>query len=116
MSKESLAPQSLTRARFITRFMRDLDIDYLSAVKTYECMVSQIEDAIVAGEKVHFAKVGAIVPVWQEPKVIHMGFQRKGKVISKDVKREYVLGRRIKYKFSLFKEFMSRHRLNWFGS
>lgn len=77
-------------------------------------MVSMFEDAIIQGRKINIGKVGALLPVKLEPKVVHMGFKCETGGRVKKVRREYVLGRRVKFKFNLHRAFMNHHQLNWF--
>jgi len=85
---------------------------YEEAAKAYKVTVSVIEDAIIAGSRVGFGKVGAVIPVVTKARVVNMGFQRvRGGI--KHVQREYNIGQRIRWKFSLFRKFEETHNLRW---
>jgi hypothetical protein len=74
-----------------------------------------MEDAVVAGAKVNFGHLGSMTPVWKNAKVVNMGFERaKGDTVNKR-SRTYYLGRRIRYKFNIYKDFIKKHELNWFS-
>ena len=103
---------SVSRVQFIERFV-SRGFNYTQACDAYEAMVSLFEDAIVQGRRVNIGKVGALMPVRMEPKVVHMGFKTDGGKLRK-VRREYVLGRRVKFKFNLHKAFIRQHQLGWF--
>lgn len=112
-SVRAMKSEPLTRAKFIAKFMHTLGCSYVEACNIYDCMVEQFKEAVVDGSKIYIGRVGALDPVWQEPKVVHMGFKRVvGSVVRED--REFVLGRRIRYRFRLFKRFIQQHQLNWF--
>jgi hypothetical protein len=100
---------STRRVDFIVK-LQTRGFDYVDAVKAYEAMVSVFEDSIIRGARVGIGKVGALVPTRLPPKVVHMGFQRENGQIKK-VSREYILGRRVRYKFNLHRSFIRRHSL-----
>jgi hypothetical protein len=88
-------------------------LGYTQACNAYDAMTSVFEDAIVQGQKICVGRVGAVVPIKLEPKVVNMGFSNSGGRVRK-MKRQYILGRRLKFKFSLHKAFMHKHDLDWF--
>lgn len=105
-------PPSITRVQFIERFVSS-GLSYSQSGDAYDAMISMFEDAILQGRRINIGKIGALVPVRMEPKVVHMGFKNEGGKVKK-VKREYVLGRRIKFKFNLHRAFVKQRQLSWF--
>jgi hypothetical protein len=74
-------------------------------------MVSVIEDGVVRGDKVGIGKVGALTPTVSPPREYTMGFQRvKGNKVVK-TKRTYRTDERVRYRFSLFRNFRKEHDL-----
>lgn len=102
----------VTRVQFIERLV-GRGLGYPEACTAYDALISVFEDAIIQGNKINVGKVGSIVPVRLDPKVVHMGFKNEGGTI-KRVKREYILGHRIRFKFNLHRAFVKKHALNWF--
>lgn len=95
--------------------MRECGLSYVQASRIHDSMVRVFEDAICSGSKIKIGKVGAIRPIRRPPREVSMNFKMgKGR---KAQKAQHVisLGPRITYKFSLFRQFMSTHSLNWFN-
>ncbi len=113
MSKTS----AINRADFIRRLV-DEGFTVSEATKAYNCMIRTFDDAIVAGARINLGRIGALKPQMQEPRTVHMGFVRKkdekNSVEVRKSKRVYELGRRLRYKFILFPEFLNKRQLNWF--
>ena len=104
--------KSITRVEFVRRFMQ-AGFSYVQAGKAYDTMCEIFEDSIVSGDRINVGRVCSLSPTWLEPREVSMGFQRTSEgVVNK--KRVYCLGRRIRYRVNLYKEFMKKHTLNWF--
>jgi hypothetical protein len=113
-----MTPSSFKKAHFVSAFIAR-GLSYAEAQHAYDAMLSVFETGIIGGNRITLGRVGTLTPVWLEPKVVHMGFTRSkdddGSVsIKKDSKREYILGRRVKFKFNLHRAFMRKHDFNWF--
>jgi hypothetical protein len=106
-----MAQETITRAGFIKNMMDD-GIPYQMAVKAYNSMMTTIEDGICSGHRVTFGKVGALNPVKLDSRTVTMGFDRTGGEMKK-VQRVFVVGSRIKYKFTLFRKFADTRSLRW---
>jgi hypothetical protein len=104
--------ESINRSDFVNRYMRH-GFTYSQACKAYECMCEIFEDAVVSGHRLNIGNVMSLAPVWLAPKEVQMGFERTKKGVVKK-KKVIWLGKRIRYKVNLYKEFMRRHTLNWF--
>lgn len=93
--------------------MDDCGLGYMDAVNTYECMVRVFEDAVVSMHKVNIGHVGAITPKEMAPKQVAMNFKReKDKLVP--TRRDYYLGKRVKFTLALYRSFVDRTKLNWF--
>ena len=104
---------SVNRRTFVQKFM-DRGLTYAQACQIYEAMVGVFEDAVVAGTKINIGRVLSLAPVVLEPRVVSMGFKRKKNAVEKTTKTFY-LGRRLKYKVNIYREFVNTHSLNWFS-
>ena len=101
---------SKTRKDFIRKFM-DAGLDYVDAVRAFEAMTEVFAQAVCAGEKVCVGRVLAITPTVVEPRVVNMRFARtKSGVISKH--RQFFLGRRLRYRVNIYREFTAKHRIH----
>lgn len=89
-------------------------LKYDQAVVAYDAMCNVFEDAIVSGSRVNIGRVGCLDPEVMEPRTVNMGFSRKGGNVEK-VSRQYFIGRRLRYRFKIFKKFMETHELGWFN-
>ena len=113
-------PPAINREDFISRLMDD-GLTFTQATRAYNSFMRTLDDAVVMGARINFWRIGSLKPELQEPRTVHMGFQRKrkGKDISQGThtvksKRVYELGRRLRYKFVLHKTFLNKRQLNWF--
>jgi hypothetical protein len=112
MSNLSRDSNVVGRREFIKRFIDQCDITYDTANAIYEAMVSTFEEGIANGHKVGIGKLGALVPTWQDSRTVEMGFRRvPGGVVRH--KQEYFLDPRLRYKFKIYKKWMTKSRLNW---
>lgn len=92
--------------------MIECGVTYDMASALYRSMVCSFEDGVANGQKVTIGRLGALVPHWQDSRTATMGFRRvPGGIIRQ--KREYHLDPRIKYKFSLYREWLLKSHLNW---
>jgi len=100
----------VTRRDFIRKFM-DCGLTFDQACRCYTGMVSVFEDAVVRAEKIGIGRVGCLTPTICPPRDVVMGFQRGkgGKVVR--TKRLYHLDERVKYRFTLYREFKTKHGL-----
>jgi nucleoid DNA-binding protein len=105
---------TVTRAAFIKRFMDECGLTYVQACHIYDCMVTVLEDAVVSGGKVNFGRLGCLTPVLMQPRMVTMGFERTADNEVTKRHRTYFLGRRLNYRFKLYREFVKKHALNWF--
>jgi len=101
----------INRRDFVRKFM-DSGLSYEESRKAYETMTRIFEDAICSGAKINIGNVLSIVPVWMEPRVVNMGFERVKNCVKK-TQRTYYLGQRIRYRVNLYREFIRTHSLNW---
>ena len=84
------------------------------ASQIYRTMVSTFEEGVANGDKITIGRLGALVPKWQDSRIVTMGCRRvRGGVIRQ--KREYNLDPRIRYKFKIYREWMATRQLNWYG-
>lgn len=109
-------PETITRAAFIKRYMEDCGLTYQQSCQVYDCMVSTIQDGVVTGTKINFGRLGTLAPRWLPARAVNMGFERRANGEVKNRQRTYFLGRRISYSFRLYREFMQKHRLDWFST
>jgi hypothetical protein len=93
--------------------MDECGLSHAQAGEAYESVCRVFEDAIIAGRKINIGNICAINPEWQEARPVHMGFKRTKEGVEK-TSTVFYLGRRIRYKVSIFKEFINSHQLNWF--
>ena len=90
-------------------------LTYAQATKAYEAFSDAIADGVTNGDKIGIGNVGALTPAIQKPKTIKMCFERTADGVE-SVQREYHIGTRLKYKFNIYKTFISTHQLNWFNT
>ena len=89
-------------------------MSYVEACRAYDCMVNTFQNAILRGVRVNIGRVGAVQPVWVQPREVRMGFKReRGNNIVR-VHSRYFLDGRFRYKFRLFRAFIRTHELQWF--
>lgn len=103
--------KAVTRFEFIRRLMA-AGMTYTTASTAYDTFIRTLEDAVVNGTRVNFGKLGALKPVHQKSRSVHMGFKRVGNSVEK-VSRTFFLGRRIKYRFQVYDKFARTHELFW---
>jgi nucleoid DNA-binding protein len=108
-----MATSTITRREFVTRLMRDTGMTFVEATKAYECMCRVIADGVVSGAKISIGSVGAIVPVWHQPREVTKHFERAKDNRIVPSRRTYVLDGRFVYKFRVYNRFMETHILNW---
>lgn len=106
---------AVTRAEFIRRYMDDCGFSYVQACRAYETTIAVMEDAIVTASKINLGRLGALVPQWFEPRAVNMGFERTADNSVQPKQRTFFLGKRIRYKFHLYKKFQKTHQLRWFS-
>jgi len=105
----------ITRREFVVRYMNDYGCTYAQACRIYSVMINVIEEGIIAGNKILFGNIGAVVPVWRPSRDVHMHFRRgKGGKIERGVRRTYHMDGRFGYKLKLYQRFLSSHRMKWF--
>ncbi len=92
--------------------MSEAGLGYVEASKAYEAMTSLIEEGVVNARKINFGRVLSLNPTMLEPRPVHMNFER-GKEGVQKTEKVYYLGRRVRYKVNLFKEFVRRTDLHW---
>jgi len=103
----------VTRADFIDRFTRDGGLTYVQAATIYDCMLHVFEDGISSGSKITVGEIFSLVPVWREPRTVHMGFSKEKDGSIKRSKKVYCIGRRLRYKMNLFNSFMQNKDIKW---
>ena len=101
--------KSVNRREFIAAFIK-AGLKYRQACDAYNAMTDVFRDAIVAGNRVNVGRVGALVPTVRPPRVVNMGLKSD----ASGGYRKYLLGRRVRYKFTMFKRFIDNHQLRWF--
>lgn len=96
--------RTINRADFIRRLVGEAGLSYVDARKAFDSVIRQIEEGIITGSRVNFGRVAALKPVKLPPRVVHMGFERKGNKFTKTSKT-YYLGSRTEYKVSVYRGF-----------
>jgi nucleoid DNA-binding protein len=105
---------SVKRVDFINNIVRDQNLTYVQASAAWDSFIKTIDDGICAGCKIQFGKVGTIVPVRYDPRIVQMGCRRvKSGEPAESASRTYFLGSRIKFKFRLFKGFLNSRTMDW---
>lgn len=100
----------VTRRDFIRMFM-DSGCSFEQACRSYSGMVALFEDAVTRGDKIGIGRVGAIKPTVSPPREVTMAFKRgKGGTVTRTQRRFHV-DERVKYRFTLYKEFRRKHGL-----
>jgi hypothetical protein len=103
----------ITRATFVRKYMEYCGMSYVEACRAYDCMVNTFQNAVLRGVRVNIGRVGAVQPVWVQPREVRMGFRRqKGGIVK--VHSRYFLDGRYRYKFRLFRQFIRNNELQWF--
>jgi hypothetical protein len=106
---------TVNRRDFIRRWMEDCGVTFDAATAIYRAMVSTFEEGVANGQKISIGHVGALIPKWQEPRQVTMGFRRVPKRGVVRQRQTYLLDSRIHYRFRLHKEWINTHHLNWYG-
>jgi hypothetical protein len=107
---------TVTRRVFVSRFMRDCGFSYEKASRIYASMCRTFEDGVTNGSKVGIGRLGAIVPVWQQPRTIHMHFERKsGQRVTRGIHRTYSVDGRFVFKFIVYRRFSQTRAMRWFA-
>lgn len=105
---------NVNRRDFIRRWMHECGVTYDTAAQLYRTMVSLFEDGVANGQKITIGRLGALVPRWQQPRQVVMGFRRvPGKIIRQ--RQTHYLDARIHYRFKIYKEWLDTRHLNWYG-
>ncbi len=109
----SMPKKTIDRREFIRRWMDECGVTYDAAKQIYRTMVSTFEDGVADGSKVTIGRLGALVPKWRPAREVVKGFDRTpgGGVVK--TRKTYYLDDRIHYKFSLYREWVNGHQLNW---
>lgn len=114
MSAPDKEPKTVTRREFIRRWMEECGVTYDVACQLYRTMVLTFEDGVANGDKITIGRLGALVPRWQDTRTVTMGCRRvEGKVLKQ--KQTFILDPRIRYRFKIYREWMTTRHLNWFG-
>lgn len=108
-------PDTITRSVFVKQYMEQCGLTYQKACEVYDCMVATLQDAVINGSKVNFGRLGSLTPHWMPARAVNMGFERGPGNIVNNRQRQFFLNRRIKYKFTIYREFSKNHNLNSFG-
>jgi len=103
---------SVNRADFVKKFTSYCGMSVTEAGRAYEAMTAVFEDAIVSGSKINIGNVGSLTPQLREARVVNMGFSRQREGVIKK-RRQFLVGKRIRYRFTLFKKFIATHTLDW---
>ena len=109
------AIRSVTRQDFVRRFMASANLTWEEAGHCYEGMCALFEEAVLARRRVNVGNVLSLSPSWHAPRAVNMGFRRsgpEGKI--EKVHRTFYLGKRLRYKVNVFKEFLRQHSLELF--
>jgi nucleoid DNA-binding protein len=103
--------ECVSQRDFVQSYL-DSGFSYSDACKAYRVFCRVIEDAVVQGQKVKIGKVGAIVPVIRPSRSVNMSFQRQKKGVVNKVTTQYLLGKRLSWKFRVFNSFKRTHQLD----
>jgi len=105
--------ESVDRKEFVRRWMEECGVTFDVASQIYRAMVSTFEEGVARGQKITIGRLGALMPSWQEPRQVTMGFRRgTGGVVRQ--KQVFILDGRIRYKFKIYKEWMATRHLDWY--
>ncbi len=111
MSKSN--KKTVDRREFIRRWMDESGVTYDVACQLYNTMVSTFEDGVADGSKITIGRLGALIPKWRPAREVVKGFERgPGGEVTK-TRKTYYLDDRIHYRFSLYREWVKNHHLNW---
>jgi hypothetical protein len=110
-----LERQSVVRRDFIRRWMQECGVTYDAACGLYRVMTATFEDGVANGQRITIGRLGALVPRWQEPRQVVMGFRRVPERGIIRQRQTYNLDSRIKYSFRIYREWMKTSHLNWYG-
>lgn len=105
--------EPVSRVDFVKKIMHT-GLTYVQASRAYDAFITTVEDAVVSGGRVNFGRLGALKPVPVKSRAVHMGFSRGKKGVVTKSSRTFFIGRRIKYKFELYKAFARSHDMKWF--
>lgn len=106
--------QTINRKDFVERLMRQCDMSFSDATKAFDCICDILKDGVVNGSQMRFGKLGVLRPTWHQPKEVHMGFKKgKGGRLTRN-RHVYFLGRRISYRFKIYRRFIETHELHWY--
>ena len=87
---------------------------FVEACRAFDCVTGVFADALVTGSKVTVGQVGVLLPTRLSSKEFTMGFKRiKGGV--EPVRRVFVVGPRLRYRFKVFESFLTKNKLDWFN-
>jgi len=108
-----MSQKTVKKANFVKAFL-SRGLGYAQANAAYDALLGVVEQAILDGHEIRLGHVGTITPVESDPRTVKMGFRREqGKIVK--CHREYVLGRRVQFKFRLHRTFMRRNEFKWFA-
>lgn len=99
--------ESVDRREFVKKFMDECGLTYDVASNVYKCMVNTFEDGIIENKKVTIGRLGALKPVWTGPRTVVMNINKTKKI--------YNLDGRYRYKFVIYKKWISDHFLKWYN-
>jgi hypothetical protein len=114
MSLRIKESKTIKRRDFIRRYMQECGVTYDTACQIYRTMISTFEDGIADGAKVTIGRLGALVPQWQEPRQVVMGFRRTPNKGVVKQKQTFNLDSRIRYRFKIYREWMNTRPLHWY--
>ena len=100
----------MSRSKFEEEFV-NAGFSYEEARRAYSALVSVFENCIVRGERVSLGRIGALVPTVKPPRVVKMGFKRTKEGVEK-VKREFIYGETVRWKFKIYRTFARRHQVD----
>jgi len=101
---------AVKKADFIASFTAS-GLTYSQAEKAYDAMIKCVENGVADKRGIVFGHVGALKPKQLKPRRVVMGcLVGPGGAVSRK-KREYLLGTRLCYRWSLFQTFGRRHNL-----
>lgn len=101
---------SVTRKEFIQAFMAQ-GMGYVDACRAYEAMCETFARAVRQGSKIGIGRVMSLLPVIKEPCLVNMRFSKTKKGIE-PAHRQYYLGRRLRFKVNIYREFVAKNRIS----
>lgn len=103
-----MADQSINRIDFIRR-MVDAGLTFEQSHAAFDAVTQTLEEGIVNRKKINFGRILTVYPVELPPRKVSTNFKQ-----ANGNRKVYYLGRRVRYRVRLFRQFLSSRSLQWF--